>query len=142
MQFHNIKSKTNFRKSRRVGRGGKRGTFSGRGTKGQRSRAGAKIRPAERDILKRIPKLRGYKFRVFRIKPQVVNLDDINEKFKDGDTVSPESMHRRGLVRKAGGTLPLIKILGRGNINKKLIFKNVTFSKSAVQKTSPQNASK
>ena len=49
------------RKKKRVGRGGKRGTTSGRGTKGQKSRSGHRIRPAERDLLIRIPKLRGYR---------------------------------------------------------------------------------
>ena len=77
MQFHQLIQKTKFRKSRRVGRGGKRGTYSGRGIKGQKARAGAKIRPALRDILKKIPKLRGYKFKSFRQKPSVVNLEDI-----------------------------------------------------------------
>ena len=59
MQFHNLQSKTKRKKSRPVGRGGKRGKTTGRGTKGQNARAGHKKRPEMRDIIKRIPKLRG-----------------------------------------------------------------------------------
>ncbi len=59
MQFHTLKRKTKNKKSRQVGRGGKRGKTAGRGTKGQNARAGHKKRPELRNIIKRIPKLRG-----------------------------------------------------------------------------------
>jgi len=59
MQFHNLTRNKSNRKSRQVGRGGKRGKTSGRGTKGQNARAGRKKRPEMRDIIKRVPKLRG-----------------------------------------------------------------------------------
>ena len=59
MQIHNIKRKTKNKKSVSVGRGGTRGKTSGRGTKGQNARAGHKKRPELRDIIKKIPKLRG-----------------------------------------------------------------------------------
>lgn len=59
MQFHNLKSKTKRKHARQVGRGGTRGKTSGRGTKGQNARAGRKKRPELRDIIKRVPKLRG-----------------------------------------------------------------------------------
>lgn len=59
MQFHNLRSKTQRKTSRQVGRGGKRGKTSGKGTKGQNARAGRKKRPEIRDFIKRIPKLRG-----------------------------------------------------------------------------------
>lgn len=59
MQFHNLKRKTPNKKSRQVGRGGKRGKTAGRGTKGQNARAGRKKRPELRDAIKRMPKLRG-----------------------------------------------------------------------------------
>lgn len=59
MQFHTLQAKTKRKTSRQVGRGGKRGKTSGRGTKGQNARAGRKKRPELRDIIKRIPKLRG-----------------------------------------------------------------------------------
>ncbi len=59
MQFHNLKSKTKRKYARQVGRGGTRGKTAGRGTKGQNARAGRKKRPELRDIIKRVPKLRG-----------------------------------------------------------------------------------
>lgn len=59
MQFHNLKRKTPNKKSRSVGRGGKRGKTAGRGTKGQNARAGAKLRPELRDFIQHVPKLRG-----------------------------------------------------------------------------------
>ena len=59
MQLHELRPKTKNKPRKRIGRGGKRGTISGRGTKGQNARAGRKKRPELRDIIKRIPKLRG-----------------------------------------------------------------------------------
>lgn len=59
MQFHNLKAKTKRKYARQVGRGGTRGKTAGRGTKGQNARAGRKKRPELRDIIKRMPKLRG-----------------------------------------------------------------------------------
>ncbi len=121
---------------KRVGRGGKRGTFSGRGSKGQKSRAGTRIRPGFRGgdnpIWKVFPKQRGATkkvdikhaaFQVHHDKPVVFNLDRLEKMFSDGDTVSPETLG----VKSA-------KILGVGTLTKKLIFKDVTFSKSAHDK--------
>ena len=135
MQLHTMIPKTKHRRSRRVGRGGKRGTYSGRGIKGQHARAGAKFRPAEREIIKKIPKLRGYKFKRFRKKPAVVNLDQIERSAKIGDTVTPAWLAERGLVERAGGSLPAVKILGRGTLAKRIAFKGVEFSASAKKKT-------
>jgi len=59
MQFHNLQARTKRKYARQVGRGGTRGKTAGRGTKGQNARAGRKKRPELRDIIKRIPKLRG-----------------------------------------------------------------------------------
>lgn len=59
MQFHSLKRKTPNKKSQQVGRGGTRGKTAGRGTKGQNARSGRKKRPELRDVIKRVPKLRG-----------------------------------------------------------------------------------
>lgn len=123
-----------MRKSRRVGRGGKRGTYSGRGIKGQGARAGGKFRPEERDIIKKIPKLRGYRFSSFRPKPAVVNLDTLERRFASGDTISPASLVAKGLVARLHGRAPQVKILSRGEAKKKFIFKGVTFSAAASAK--------
>lgn len=134
MQLHQIQTFHKLKKARRVGRGGKRGTYSGRGTKGQRARAGARIRPAVRDVIKRIPKLRGYKFRSFQAMSATVNLADIGQIFEEGDTVSPLSLNRAGLIRKIKGRFPSVKILGRGDLKKKIIFRDVKLSRNASGK--------
>ena len=134
MQLHNIQSKTKFRRGQRIGRGGKRGTTAGRGTKGQKARAGHKIRPALRDIIKKIPKSRGFKFRSFAPKVEVVNLSDLNEVYKEGETVSPATLVERGLLDRMKGWLPKVKILGQGELKKKLIFKDVELSRPARAK--------
>ena len=136
MQFHQLKPAHPGRRSQRVGRGGKRGTTSGRGTKGQKARAGHKIRPAERDILKKIPKLRGYKFKSLRLQSAVVNLADLEEKFKTGEEVSPKILLQKGLIRRIKGRTPAVRVLGAGELKKKLTFKDITFSQSAAAKIS------
>jgi large subunit ribosomal protein L15 len=134
MQIHQLKANHPGRKSQRVGRGGKRGTTAGRGTKGQKARAGHKIRPAEREILKKIPKLRGSKFKSFRPGPAVVNLSLLDKKFKAGEEISPQTLLARGLISRIKGQTPKVKILGGGELSKKLIFKEVEFSRSAAAK--------
>ena len=134
MQFHTIAKKTKSKRERRIGRGGKRGTYSGRGIKGLGAMAGGKFRPQERDILKKIPKLRGHKFKAYRVRTAVVNIADLSRVFAAGDTVSPDTILVKGLVRRAGGKAPQVKILGTGTTEKKFIFKDVLFSKTAAAK--------
>lgn len=131
MQIHQLKPNHKIRKKNRVGRGGKRGTYSGRGQKGQKARAGAKIRPPEREWLSKIPKLRGYKFRSLKIKPAIVNIELINNEFNAGDIVSPKTLYVKGLIHKVKGRLPSVKILGGGKLDKKVIIKDCLVSKSA-----------
>lgn len=63
MQLHELRPKHKIKKGKRIGRGGKRGTYSGRGMKGQKSRAGTRFEPIIRGLIKRYPKLRGYRFK-------------------------------------------------------------------------------
>ena len=134
MQIHTL-TKSRFQKTaKRIGRGGKRGTYSGRGIKGLGARAGGKYRPQEREDLKKIPKLRGYRFKSFRLKPAVVNIARLGMKFKEGDTISPDTLLAAGMIRRIGGKTPAVKILGTGDLTKKFVFKNVTFSQSAKKK--------
>lgn len=134
MQIHTLHPHTRRRPSHRVGRGGKRGTYSGRGIKGLGARAGGKFRAEERDVIKKIPKLRGYRFRSVGRKRAVVNADALAAAFKDGETVSPATLLERGLVRRVGGKIPAVKILGRGEIKKRLVYKDVLFSAAASLK--------
>lgn len=80
MQIHELKVKKQ-KKKKRVGRGGKRGTYSGRGIKGQKARAGRRIRPAERDTIIRLPKLRGFRNKP-KDKPKIVRINDLINKIK------------------------------------------------------------
>lgn len=134
MQYHNLKRKTANKKSRQVGRGGTRGKTSGRGTKGQLARAGHKARPEIRDIIKRLPKLRGYSFKSIDYKPETVDLSKIDAAFKANDTVSPVTLLEKGLVRQVGGAAPTVKILSTGEISKKVTVKDCQISTKAKEK--------
>jgi large subunit ribosomal protein L15 len=120
MQFNQISRKNPNRKARRVGRGGKRGKTSGRGTKGQNARAGRKKRPEIRDRIKKLPKLRGYFFKSIVEKAYPVTLSLIEKKYKDGETVSPRTLVGKGAVAKKGNKYPRVKILMTGVITKKV----------------------
>jgi len=137
MQIHELKPKTTLRKSKTIGRGGKRGKTSGRGGKGQTARAGAKIRPEIRDRIKKIPKLRGRGVNSntpVSIKPFPVNLSSLDEKFKDGDKVNPSTIVRSGIVAISKGKNPLIKILANGEITKKITVMDCRVSKTTKEK--------
>lgn len=138
MQIHTLQIGHLRHSGRRIGRGGKRGTYSGRGIKGQHARAGAKFRPAERELLKKIPKLRGYRFKSFQKRAMVVTLADLEKRYKEGETVDPKSLLARKLVRRIQGKLPPVKIVAKGTLKKKLIFKDVAMSAKAVQSCQPQ----
>ena len=137
MQLHEIKKGTGRKTKQRVGRGSTRGKTSGRGHKGQKSRAGHSIRPAERDIIKRIPKRRGHgKNRSRTVNPDrpkvfAVNLRELENAFKDGDKIGPREMAAKKLVKTPAGRVPKVKILGLGKLTKKLTVSNCEFSKSA-----------
>ncbi len=135
MQLHDIKPTIKSKKNKRVGRGGKRGTFSGKGVKGQKARAGRKLEPPIRPLIKKYHKLRGYKFNsIKKEKIVAVNLSTINDKFKKDEVVSPVLLVARKIIRRSSGKLPIVKILGNGIINKPLVFENCVFSESAKEK--------
>jgi large subunit ribosomal protein L15 len=133
MQLHQIKPIHKPKKPKRIGRGGKRGTYSGRGVKGQKARAGRKLKPIVREILKKYPKLRGYRFSAKK-DYAILNLRDIEKKFNKGEKVSPKILVEKRLVRKISGKIPKVKILGKGKITKPLIFENCIFSQKAKEK--------
>ncbi|MEK7578311.1 MAG: uL15 family ribosomal protein [Patescibacteria group bacterium] len=137
MQLHQLSPVHKLKRKKRIARGGKRGGYSGRGIKGQKSRAGAKIRPAIRDLMMKFPKQRGrakHAFKSLFFKPVILNLKDIEKKFKDGEIVSPKTLFKKRLISKKKGVLPEVKILGEGEILKKLAFQNILLSKSARAK--------
>lgn len=139
MQLHNLKQSKGIKEKRRVGRGGAHGKTSGKGMKGQKSRAGHKIRPAERDIIKRIPKRRGYgKNRArtvnsSRIRPQTVNLKDIESLYAVGERVDPKTLAAKKLIRRSAGRLPAVKVLGTGALTKKVTVAACEYSEKAKE---------
>jgi len=124
MQLHELRSNHPAKKKKRVGRGGKRGSYSGRGIKGQKSRAGRKLKPEIRELIKRYPKLRGYKFNPRRHKLTEVNLEILEKRFSKSDLVSPASLVEQKIIRRFKGRLPRVKILGNGQLSKALVFEN------------------
>ncbi|OGZ17749.1 MAG: 50S ribosomal protein L15 [Candidatus Nealsonbacteria bacterium RBG_13_36_15] len=133
MQLHQLTPKHKSKRRKRIGRGGKRGTYSGRGVKGQKSRSGRRLQPAIRQIIKRYPKLRGYRFNIKHPKPAVINLETLEKKFKSSEIVSPKNLLEKRLIRRMEGRTPEIKILGKGKLTKKLIIENCQVSKKAKE---------
>lgn len=138
MQLHELKPIKKKRK-KRVGRGGKKGTYSGRGLKGQRSRSGRRLKPAIRSVLKRYPKLRGYKFNRQSRKPALVSLAELEKKFKTGETVNPQSLLEKGLIRKIKGKMPVVKILGKDKLSKALTVEGCRISQGAQEQIKKAN---
>ena len=137
MQLNELKRKTPNKSNKRVGRGGGRGKTSGRGTKGQKARAGHKMWPAIREQLKKLPKMRGrgiHGLRSIVLKPGVVNVATLEKFFSAGETINPKILAERGLVRSRKGTIPMVKILGEGDITKKFVIADCTVSGSAKEK--------
>jgi large subunit ribosomal protein L15 len=131
MQIHDIKPNHKNKEKKRVGRGGKRGTYSGRGMKGQKSRAGTgKREPLIRRILKRYPKLRGYNnASVYDV--HEVNISTIEKHFEDGAKITPESLLEKKIIEKSR-KLP-VKILGQGEVKKKFHIEECFISKKAKE---------
>jgi large subunit ribosomal protein L15 len=127
--------KNSIKKVKRVGRGNSsgHGTTSGRGSKGQKARSGANIRPGfeggQMPLHRRIPHLRGFK----NTRKQEFNIINVSilEKFNDGDVIDFDFLLKKGFIRKEENPL---KILGNGDLSKKLTVKAAFFSASAVKK--------
>ncbi len=138
MQTHEIRRVHANKKSKLVARGGKRGKTAGRGGKGQTARAGNKRRPAMRDIIKKLPKLRGHgknraKSVFYRGPEAVVNVQALNV-FNAGDVVTPTSLVAKGLISHVFGKHPKVKILGTGEITVAIKLEGCTVSGSAKEK--------
>lgn len=134
MQLNRLQSKSSSKSRKRIARGGKRGKTAGRGTKGQKSRAGRKIRPAERDLIKKLPKLRGYRFKSLKNKHAVVSVSAIDRAFQSGDVVSPASLAEHRLIEKKGNLFPSVKVLSDGAIAKKVTVEGCSVSEAAREK--------
>src|SRR6056297_2914803 len=135
MKLHNLKPSPGSKKNRkRVGRGSGsgQGTTAGRGMNGQNSRSGGGTRPGfeggQMPLYRRLPK-RGFT-NIFQKEYAIVNLDSLND-FDENEEVTVELLLDRKIIRKK---LDGVKILGKGEINKKLTVKANKFSKTAKEK--------
>lgn len=128
--LHQLKPKIKSKTKKRVGRGGKRGTYSGKGLKGQKSRSGRKIRPAERSLIIRLPKLRGFRNKSLQSRVVVLNVGDLDKKIKGG-IINREVLLKAGLVKKSDKR---VKILGGGEIKKTFQIEGLEVSESAKKK--------
>ncbi len=124
------------KKKRIVGRGSSsgRGTTAGRGNKGQQSRSGGKVyvgfEGGQMPLYRRIAK-RGFSNYPFRTDYEVFNLRDIETRYVNGETVSKETLILKGLLKKGSA---LVKLLGDGEITKKLTVQVDKVSASAKEK--------
>ena len=135
MQINNLKRIHKNKKDRIVGRGGKHAKTSGRGGKGQTARAGNKRRPELRDIIKKLPKNRGYQFKSFAVKPIGVSLDKIALAYPKGGEVNPESLLALKVIKKKKGFIPKVKILNnKTNFNVKVEVSKCLVSLSVKEK--------
>jgi len=137
MQLNTLSSRTKRVKPAPVGRGGRRGKTSGRGTKGQRARAGHKIRPEIRDLIKKLPKRRGHgknrsrTVRSHRTVFAVVSIRTLNATYVAGEVVSPATLLAKGLVRRTRGRAPAVKIVGPGSFAAQLTIEKCALSAPA-----------
>lgn len=123
--------KEGFRKGRGVGSGN--GKTAGKGHKGQNARSGGGVRlgfeGGQLPLYRKLPK-RGFKNH-FATHYAIVNVSDLDKRFNDGDTVNLETLMAAGLIKKS---LDGLKVLGNGEITKKLTVEAAIFSASAKEK--------
>jgi large subunit ribosomal protein L15 len=123
------------KKRKRVGRGdgSGHGTYSGRGCKGQKSRAGNKVRPGfeggQMPLIKRLPEKRGFT-NIFKTQYSLVNIGQLGV-FEPGSEVTPEKLVALGIVKSLKRP---IKILAKGDISHPLVVKADKFSAAAKAK--------
>jgi len=136
MQAHQLKPPHGSKHAKkRIGRGNSagQGTYSGRGLKGQKARAGNKPRRffegGQTRLFKKLPFRRGFR-NPFRVEYQPVNLDDL-QRFEDGANVTPELLKEKGILRSI--RMP-VKILASGELTKKLTVTAHRFSLAAKEK--------
>lgn len=136
MRIHELPSIQ--KRSQRVGRSGKRGSYSGRGVKGQKSRAGRRLRPAERDIILRIPKRRGFRNLPKAEEMAVFNLGGLSRKLRSyAEGKAPLALNLELL--KTAGLLAKnfkgrVKLLGDGEMAFAVRVENMSVSRSAGEK--------
>ena len=130
---YNLRAPEGANKRKKIvgrGQGSGRGTTSGRGNKGQKSRSGGKtyagFEGGQMPLYRRLAR-RGFSNYPFKKTWQIVNLCEIDKRFNEGETVNPQTLYDKGLIkgRRKNGSFSSdfpVKILGNGDLTKKLIF--------------------
>lgn len=121
------------KKRKRVGRGGNRGGTSGKGHKGQKARtsgtAPARFEGGQMPMSRRIPK-RGFSNHLFRKEFELVSLEQLEQLFQDGQTITKVTLFENGCIKKNNAS---VKILANGSLNKKLTIEVDACSKTAQE---------
>lgn len=138
MQIHNLKIEKSQRRRKRVGRGGKKGTYSGRGNKGQKARSGVSLDPlfegGRSSLVDRMKKIKGFKS--FKPKNLVLKLSLLEKKFKDGDLINREALIASGYFGSMETQRRKIKILNSPGFKTKLkISSQEIYLSASAQKT-------
>ena len=130
MQVHELQPSYKNKKPQRVGRGGKRGTYSGRGCKGQKSRAGRKIKSQLKEQVLKFPKKRGAGFLVVNNKEIIeIKLPEILKVFPKGGEITPKKLAEKNLIRIHKNKKYVVKILGPASLNVPLTIKHCLATK-------------
>jgi len=130
MQIHELKTRYQNRRKKRVGRGGKRGTTSGKGQKGQKARAGHRIRPADRDIISKLPKLRGVKNKSRKEIAIEINVSDL-AKIAVSGKVDKKVLLEKGIINR---TFQAVKVLSNGELKTAVVLEGIPVSAGAKAK--------
>ncbi len=141
MQINDLKPQHKNKDRKRVGRGGKRGTYSGRGCKGQKSRAGRKMQPFMREVIKRYPKIRGYRHELKSNVVISIGLNVLEKDFKEGEKITPQILVEKKIVGKVSGRVPKVKILSKGELTKSFHIEGCLVSKVARVKIEEKGGS-
>lgn len=139
MQIQEIARPDWLKEKKRIGRGGKRGTYSGKGNKGQKARSGGNIAPGfegqDTTLVQRSPKIGG--FTSPKLPNVEINLDILEKHFKSGDKVSPAVLIEKGLAklnkRSRTRKLARVKILATGKLTHSLTIEGCLMSKGAQE---------
>lgn len=133
MQANDLKNKDKTNR-KRIGRGGKRGTYSGKGMKGQKSRAGfsqrATFEGGKSSLIAHTKKTKGFKS--LNLKTEIIDLEKLEKNFKDSEKVTKEILKDKKLIKSLKSK---VKIISNGDLKKKIVIgKNILTSKAAGDK--------
>ncbi len=136
MKQHDLRPPRGARHTRkRIGRGDSsgHGSFSGRGLKGQKSRSGGGVRigfeGGQNPLMRSLPRIRGFT-NIFREEPWVVNVGSLDV-FPEDSEITPKTMAEMGIVKNLKRP---VKVLGKGELNRRLVVEASSFSAAARKK--------